>query len=128
MGFGRTGERSEKVPRTVPPRFEFWSTRSRRERLSQYSTSTCGYSSRPASAGTKGAAISRRQTGPSSRPWRGQAMRSVQGVRMAPMKISPASCAGGRSMAISPVRISSRRTMPGLQSVATITSEAFTTA
>ena len=51
--------------------------------------------SRPAPA-TQGSATSMRQIGPSARPWRGQSRREVQGVRIIPMNVSPASNDVGR--------------------------------
>jgi hypothetical protein len=52
-----------------------------------------------------------RQIGPSALPWRGQVKREVQGVRMVPMKTSPASVACGGATATSFSRISFSRTM-----------------
>src|SRR5262249_57503579 len=52
-----------------------------------------------------------RQVGPSSRPCRGQASRSVHGVWMRPMKYTSASVCAGRSTATSPDRTSFSRTI-----------------
>src|SRR5262249_37739830 len=59
----------------------------------------------------EGANTSTRQVGPSSRPCRGQASRSVHGVWMRPMKYTSASVCAGRSTATSPDRTSFRRTI-----------------
>src|SRR5580693_5382377 len=59
-----------------------------------------------------------RQTGPSARPWRGQSRREVQGVRMTPMNVSPASNEAGASTAISLRRTSFNLTMMPTRSFA----------
>src|SRR4030081_2650966 len=58
-----------------------------------------------------GANSSMRQVGPSALPCRGQVRRSVQGVRMRPMKYTSASARAGRSIASSPERTSFSRTI-----------------
>jgi hypothetical protein len=58
-------------------------------------------------------ATSMRHIGPSARPCRGVSIREVQGVRMRPINIKPASVAGGIFTATSAFRISfSRTTLP----------------
>src|ERR1700733_9990840 len=65
----------------------------------------------PSSPATQGSATSIRQIGPSLRPWRGQSRREVHGVRMIPMKASPASNDLGPSTATSFRRTSFNLTM-----------------
>src|SRR5277367_160853 len=65
----------------------------------------------PSSAAIQGSATSMRQIGPSARPWRGQSRREVHGVRMTPMKASPASNDLGASTATSFRRTSFSLTM-----------------
>src|SRR4030081_2457168 len=58
-----------------------------------------------------GANSSMRQVGPSALPCRGQVRRSVQGVRMRPMKYTSASARAGRSIASSAEGASFSRTI-----------------
>ena len=64
----------------------------------------------PVSACDQGSNSSIRQIGPSRRPMRGASSRDAQGVRMVPMKTSPASEALGEATATSPCLISFSRT------------------
>jgi hypothetical protein len=67
----------------------------------------------PSSAKAQGSNISMRQSGPSRRPCRGVTNRDVQGVRIRPIRINPATFACGSVTAISDSRISFSRTMAG---------------
>ena len=104
IGFGRTGERSAKVPRGVPSPWPGTCTsRSRRERWSQMSTSSvskprCRRAPVPggsSSSGTRAVGLA----------LVGQSSRVAHGVRARPMKVRPASALSGRSVATSRGRI-----------------------